>query len=162
VNSPSDRISFEEDIMLAIHRNLRAWALVLCGSITAAGVAIYPSRSHADAPGTAAANIDQLKQQRVAVLREASDQTSKLFLQGTARFDDVDRLNELLLGAELDAAATPEQRMAVLQKAETLATSQATDAAARADAGLVTQAVVLEAKAHLLEVQIKLAEESAK
>ncbi len=148
--------------MRTIGRNFRTMAVVLGASVAVASFALYPSRSHADAPGAAAAKIETMKQDRVISLRDASDQVTKAFEQGTGTFDSVDRVNDLLLQAELDAATGPAGRLAVLQKAQTLASNQEAYVTAQAKKGLMPREASFEAQAHLLEVQIKLAEESSK
>lgn len=113
----------------------------------------------ADAPQQA--DVRALQQERVATLHQARDLAERQLDSGAGSFEQVERLDQLSINAELALATTPAQRTEALKKAVDVAKTLEAMSRKRSDAGLATTLETLEAKAHRLSMEIKLGEESA-
>ncbi len=113
----------------------------------------------AETPGQA--GVRTLQQERLATLRQARDLAERQLDSGAGSFDQVERLDQSMIDAELALATTPAQRTEALKKAVDAAKKLEAMSKKRSDAGLATTLETLEAKAHRLSMEIKLGEESA-
>lgn len=102
-----------------------------------------------------------LRQERIVALREARDIAERQFAGGTATFEQVERVNDQLIEAELASATTPQQRADILSNAVKEAQKQEVVTQKRVDAGSATTLDALEAKAQRLALEIKQSEERA-
>lgn len=110
----------------------------------------------AEAPGHA--DVRKLQQERVATLHQARDLAERQLDSGAGTFEQVERLDQLSIEAELALATTPQQRTEALKKGVDAAKTLEAMSKKRADAGLATTLETLEAKAHRLDLEIKLGE----
>jgi outer membrane protein TolC len=103
-----------------------------------------------------AQKIKDLRQERIAALKEAADQVTRLFHQGNAPFDEVLEAQLLVLDAELDAAEKNSDRLAVYRsKVETFKQYEQT-IDARVQLERAPTATVLRIKARRLAAEIEL------
>ena len=122
-----------------------------------------PSTSNADVTeAKSSTELAKLQQEQVATLREASNLASQLFAHGLCTVSDSDRINHLLIEAELDAATSPQERVQILKKAVDAAKQQEELASQQAQAGVATALAVLEAKLYRLGLEVRLSKESLK
>lgn len=112
----------------------------------------------AEAPGDRPA-VATLRQERVATLREAHDVAAKMFASGLGSFEQVARVNHLLVDAELASATTPVARAEILNNAIKDARKQEAMSEQRVKTGTATVLESLEAKAYRLGLEIQLGEE---
>jgi outer membrane protein TolC len=113
----------------------------------------------AETPGHA--DVRKLQQERVATLHQARDLAERQLDSGAGSFDQVERLDQLSIEAELALATTPAQRTEALKKAVDAAKTLEAMSKKRSDAGLATTLETLEAKAHRLGLEIKLGSENS-
>jgi outer membrane protein TolC len=139
--------------------------LVLLG-LLGAGLAIVPWSIKAQADGETAAaaspELKKIRQERVETLRQAVDFAQESFAKGVGPIEEVERLNAMLMDARLRAAASADERAAVLREALAVAKQQEEMATQRVQTGLGTEVMRLEAKAYRLGVEERLAEAGVK
>jgi hypothetical protein len=102
--------------------------------------------------------VKELQKKRIAVLCEAQKIAHSQYLVGTIEFLGVKAIEREWLEARLDAAETPQQRIAVLEEAQ----KSAEELLKAADRICAVQATVLDvalAKSLLLKIKIKLLRE---
>jgi len=116
------------------------------------------SRTAAAAQTPGQADVRALQQERVATLHQARDLAERQLDSGAGTFDQVERLDQLSIEAELALATTPAQRTEALKKAVDAAKKLEAMSQKRLQAGLATTLETLEAKAHRLNLEIKLGE----
>jgi outer membrane protein TolC len=118
------------------------------------------SKAAAAAPDTRP-DVATLRQERLATLREAGDIAERQYASGTGTYEQVERVDRMLIDAEVAAANTPKQAAEILNNAVKRARQQESIARKRLEAGAVTALDSLEAKAFRLslELQIRLREE---
>lgn len=97
-----------------------------------------------------------LQKERIAVLKELLDQTSALFRNARVPYDEVLEAQMLLLNAELDAAETEPDRVALYKKALDHLKAYEEVARAQKTAGRGNELASLKIKARRLEVEIQL------
>ena len=100
-----------------------------------------------------------LREERLAALREARDIAERQFASGNATSEQVERVNDRLIDAELVLATTPQQRAEILSNAVKQAEKQEFLTQKRVQAGTATALDALEAKAQRLALEIRLSEE---
>lgn len=105
--------------------------------------------------------VATLRQERLAALREARDIAERQFVSGTATFEQVARLSDQLIDAELALATTPQQRAEILTNAVNQAKKEELITQKRLDADTATALEPLEAKAQRLALEIRQNEEHA-
>ena len=108
-----------------------------------------------------AAEIKALQQERIAALAEAAEYILQQYKEGRIVFGTVVLAQADLVQARLDATDNPEERLALLEKQLQLAETALECAKQRFDVGGTTKADVLQAKAHALDIKIKLLRERA-
>ncbi|HSI32046.1 MAG: TolC family protein [Phycisphaerae bacterium] len=112
--------------------------------------------------GADEAEVRKLREEKVAVLQDVVRGALAMHEQGTASYDDVASAQRQLLAAELEAATTVAQRLALLEKALAVAKEQE----ARADkaylAGRMRAFERSRAKVGRIQLQIDLAVERDK
>src|SRR6185437_12733855 len=96
------------------------------------------SRTAAAAQTPGRADVRALQQERVATLRQARDLAERQLDSGAGSFDQVERLDQLSIEAELALATTPQQRTEALKKAVDAARKLEAMSRKRSDAGLTT------------------------
>lgn len=116
------------------------------------------SRTAAAAQTPGQAGVRALQQERVATLRQARDLAERQLDSGAGTFEQVERLDQLSIEAELALATTPQQRTEALKKGVDVARTLEAMTQKRLQAGLATTLETLEAKAHRLDLEIKLGE----
>jgi outer membrane protein TolC len=137
------------------------FAFVAC--VAALCILRLPSSSSADATDRkSSTELVKLQQEQVATLREASNVANQLFAHGLCPVSDADRINHMLAEAELDAAASPQERVQILQKAIDAAKKQEDLASKQAKAGVANALAPLEAKSYRLGLEVKLSAENSK
>lgn len=137
-------------------------ALGLVGTLVVAVVLLRPVRSVAAAPADVApAQVAELRQQRIAALREGSDAAARMFAQGLMTAAEVSRWERELLEAELESAASADERVPILRKALDAAKAHEELATRNHRAGVAPSLAVLEARAYRLRVEIQLAQSAA-
>ena len=136
--------------------------LIAVSGIALAGLLALPAGSRGGGSPAAAtqpsAELSGLQQQRIETLRQGSGLARQLFARGLVNADEVSHFDRALLEAELDAAASPDERVTVLRRALDAAKGQEDLAVKRAQAGLDTTLAPLQARADRLRVEIQLAE----
>lgn len=120
----------------------------------------WRSAAAAQTPGHA--DVRKLQQERVATLHQAREMAERQLDSGAGSFEAVERLDQSMIDAELALATTPAQRTEALKKAVDAAKTLEAMSKKRSDAGLATTLETLEAKAHRLNLEIKLGEEGGK
>jgi outer membrane protein TolC len=145
----------------------RNWTAMLALVSLSAGIGtvLVSSRSAAQpAPGetNAPGDVNKLQEERIATLRDAAKLATELYARGMSTPEEVNRCNQQLVEAELDAATSGKQRVEILQNAFTDARRAEELATQQYQAGLITQLGRLEAKAYRLRMEIDLAKEMAK
>ena len=150
--------------MFTISRRTRTIAFGLLMTVAGVGMLHRPSSTRADAAASQAAppELAKLQQEQIATLREACGIASKMFASGTGSVADADRLNHMLVEAELAAAASAQDRGRILQDALIAAKKQEDIASQQAKLGVATVLAPLEAKAYRLGIEMKLAEDGVK
>jgi outer membrane protein TolC len=133
----------------------------LLGAVAAAGLALAPTRSHADAPPPAAAPPD-LQRERTGTLRQASDIVHKMFAQGMSNIGEVSRIDRSLLEAELESASSAQDRRQILEGALEMAKKQEQLTVQQHQVGTTSPLAPLEAKAYRLQIEIELSKSTAK
>ena len=137
--------------------------LGLLGVIVVDGLFAAPSRSHAQAPSTApSTELAGLRQQRIETLRQASDVAHRMFAQGMSTAGEVFRIDRSLLDAQLESAASIDERVKLLQNALEIAKQQEDLALRQHKAGLTAPLAPLEARAERLRIAVRLIELTAK
>ena len=104
----------------------------------------------------------RLQQEQLAALREAATTANQLLLHGAISNADANRLNHLLVEAELAAATSAQERGRVLKAALDAARKEEDRATRQFEAGMVSGVVPLEAKAYRIGIQLKLSDVPAK
>ena len=146
--------------------NSKRFRVLLLGLGVAAGL-IYGTRQPSplqaaptDAPEGRPGALT-LRQERLATLRKARDIADRMLAAGTGSFDQLDRVNHMLLDAELASATTQKERIDILNAAVKDAEKQEALSEQRAKSGLGTALEPLEARAYRLGLQIRMDEEGA-
>ena len=138
-------------------------AVALCALMASRTSFVPPAEAapaDADAPAARPA-VAALRQERLATLRQARDVADKHFAGGMGTLEEVERVDHLLVDAELALAATPKERSEILNNSIKDARKQEALSQKRVQAGLATTLDSLEAKAYRLGLEIRLGEESA-
>lgn len=129
-----------------------------------AGLLAWPRlpSTRAEDTDTAAPPQDVLKLQgeQIDTLREATKMADELLAQGVGSVSDANRLNHMLVDAQLSSAATGKTRTRILQEAIAAAKKEEQIADQQAKAGLGTALAPLEAKSYRLGLEIKLSQAS--
>ncbi len=146
-------------------RAARGTALVTAAAIAIAATAVLSPHTRAgDVPpaATQPSDLVKLRQERVESLKRAVDLATQLYDRGLGDFAVLSQCDRQLFDAKLDAAATPQDRIAVLRdsKDDAVKTEKLTED--RFKAGLTNGLDVAMATSDRLKVEIQLAEESAK
>lgn len=108
------------------------------------------------------AEIKELQQQRIATLADAAEYTLEMYKEGRHEFDRVVLAQADLVNARLDATEKPDERIALLEQQLKLAEAALDFADGRFRNGLTTRVDVLQAKANVLDIKIKLLRERAR
>jgi hypothetical protein len=138
-------------------------ALGLLGVVAIGSFFALPMRSHADAQATAPAQqLTGLQQERIDTLRQASDLTHQMFESGLTTAEETFRVDRLLTDAQLEVAASVQDRTKVLRNALEVARKQEDLASRQHKAGVVGPLGPLEAKAERLRLEIELSKLTAK
>ena len=141
--------------------NRLASACVL--SILIVGATIAGRRSQAApsdvAPDSAAAKIKELQQERIKLLGIAARILIAQYQVGTVDYTEAKSAERELLEARLDAAETPQQRIAVLEELQKSIEDLVKVVEGRFNNGRCSEADLDRGKASLLEVRIKLLRE---
>ncbi len=116
------------------------------------------SRTVAAAQTPGHADVRKLQQECVATLRQARDLAERQLDSGAGSFDQVERLDQATIDAELALATSPAQRTEALKNGVDAAKKLEVLTQKRLQAGLATTLETLEAKAHRLGLEIKLGE----
>ena len=151
-------------IVLRMHgrRVIIVLGLLMVG-VAAAGALLQAGFARAQAPATAPlAGLAGLRQQRIDTLRQASDMVRQMYEQGLQTLGDVQRIDRMLLEAQLDAAATDKARAEILGKALAVAKQQEALVSDQLRAGAATPLAALEATAERLKVEAQWTELAAK
>lgn len=119
----------------------------------------HANAAEAKATPNYAAQIKQLQQERIAALTKVVDMRLEQYRMGRQDSRLVALAQAELLKAKLDAAEKPEDRIAVLEEHVKLATTILAETDNRWKAGVVHETDVLDAKANLLDVKIRLLRE---
>ena len=143
-------------------RVLLVFGLLVVG-VAAAGALLQAGFARAETPATAPlAGLAGLRQQRIDTLRQASDMARQMYEQGLQTLGDVQRIDRMLLEAQLDAAATDKARAEILGKALAVAKQQEALVSDQLRAGAATPLAALEATAERLKVEAQWTELAAK
>ena len=105
--------------------------------------------------------LETLLTQRRDTLQQLVEVVTEEYRQGKTGFESVARATDQLIDAELELAKNPKDRVAILQRRVELMKDLFAMVDTRFEAGQVTQAQVLAAKAALLQSQIQLVREQA-
>jgi hypothetical protein len=100
--------------------------------------------------------IKELQKERIATLKEAVDQLSKLVMSARAEFGEVLEAQMMLLKAELDAAEKESDRIELYKKTIDALKVYEEWADLRVKAGRGTKTAALQIRARRLEVEIQL------
>ena len=139
----------------------RPWLGFACVLIFICGV-WCPWSSHstpaqaADAARPKDVSIKELLKERLAVLRELSDQTAKEYETGRVSFDRVHQARRAVMDAELELCESGKERLAILEKIAAQARESEKTAEQRYETGNAPRSDVLAATAGRLEAEIAL------
>ena len=103
--------------------------------------------------------LDDLLKERQKMLRKAVDLLTTQHREGGCRIEDVMAARDKLHEAELDAAQSRDERIAVLEKQLQSAEASVSIARQRFQSGSFTEVGLLHARAALLSVKIQLLRE---
>jgi hypothetical protein len=142
--------------------NLNKLVIVLCGLATVHVLLAHANAAEARASPDYAAEIKQLQQERIAALTRVVDMRLEQYRSGIQDHRTLGLAQAELLKAKLDVAEKPEERIAVLEEHVRLATTILTETNNRWKAGVLHESEVLDAKANLLDVKIRLLRERSK
>lgn len=133
-----------------------------CAGVLAFACALLAAKARAGAGDAQKPSNElvKLQQEQVATLREASEVAGQLFAHGVGSIADVNRLNRMLVDAELKSATSHNERVSILQDALAAAKKQEEFASQQAQAGVASALAPLEAKAYRLGIEVSLAEEA--
>ena len=136
----------------------RITALFIAGLAIAmaAQVPAIADQSQARESKDDAAELKAVQAERIKVLTQAVDVLTAQYMVGTVDFCQVAAAETDLCNALLDSTDDPDKRTALLAKQLDRATGILKVTQSRFDAGTVTQADVLRAKSHQLDIKIKL------
>jgi multidrug efflux pump subunit AcrA (membrane-fusion protein) len=98
--------------------------------------------------------VQELLNERLATVKELAKATQAAYLQGKATIAEVTQANTLLVKAELELCKSDKERVAVHEKAVTLAKEYEKNAEQLFTTGRATQASVLAVRADRLEAEI--------
>lgn len=98
--------------------------------------------------------IKELQKQRIAVLEDVQDATTRLYQNARTSFEDVHAASMALMAARLDYADTREERIKACDEAIEQAQRWQELVKARVEAARDTQITVMKTQAYLLEAQI--------
>ena len=116
-----------------------------------------PARPAGDGPPrTKDVNVKELLKERLAVLRELSDLTTKDYETGRGSFDRVHQAARAVLDAELELCESGKERLAILEKIVAQAKESEKTAEQRYKTGNAPRSDVLTATAARLEAEIAL------
>src|SRR5688572_8430831 len=107
--------SNQEQAMSAGHH--RGWIIItgLFGGLALLLILFKAPDTRVQAqPTTASAKVAELHKQRIDTLREGVEVARQSFSQGLSTAEEVNRTERALLEAELQAAASPQQRVKLL------------------------------------------------
>ncbi len=110
-------------------------------------------------PGSAAATIKELQQERIKLLGIAAKILTAQYQVGTVDYAEAKSAERELLEARLDAAETPQQRIAVLEELQKSAEDLEKIVEARFNNGRCSEADPDRGRAWVLQVRIKLLRE---
>jgi hypothetical protein len=128
-------------------------AALLASSAPAQGRAAPASKDQAEG---SAKKVKELRKERIAVLKDLTDQLTRLYQSARVSFDEVLAARQSLAEAELEAAETDKERVKIYEGLVAELKAYESTAEAQRKAGRGTAANVLEAKARRLEAQIHL------
>lgn len=131
--------------------------LVICVCVFLAGAAVGAPAANAEQPG----KIKELREKRIAVLKEIVEVTEKTYKGGQVAFDQVVKARLDLLQAQLDASETKEDRIRLLGEMVKQAEALEKAVAKRFEAKEVGRVDVLKAAAFVLETKIALEQAKA-
>lgn len=100
--------------------------------------------------------VQRLQEERIAVLKELTDTVAALSGSGRAPYEDVLEAERLLAEAQLEAAATDQQRVELCAKLVDVLKRFEAHAEAQVLAARASQTSVLKAKARRLKAEIRL------
>ena len=143
------------------HRGRKVWVILTAASVCslATALAIFSRAARADSSATPPADLQQLQQDRLSILKDIANLASQEASQGLMRPDEAARDNEAVARAELDDATTPDDRIAALQDGLNDARQWEAVTQRQVSAGLVPKIVQLQLKADELLWEIALARE---
>ena len=133
--------------------------VVLSGLAAVPFLLAHATAAETKATPNYAAQIKQLQQERIAALTKVVEMRLEQYRRGVQDHRTLGLAQAELLKAKLDAAEKLEERIAVLEEHVKLATTIFTETETRWKAGIVHEAEVLDAKASLLDVKIRLLRE---
>jgi predicted metal-dependent HD superfamily phosphohydrolase len=123
---------------------------------------LLPTNAADNSAPNASSELAKLQQEQIASLREASKMADEMLTHGIGSVSDADRLNHMLVDAELDAATSAEGRIQTLQGAIAAAKKEEGIVSQQVELGVATVMASLEAKSYRLGLEIRLSKESAK
>jgi hypothetical protein len=135
--------------------------VVLCGLAAVPVLLAHATAAETKSSPNYAALIKQLQQERIAALTKVVEMRLEQYRAGRQDSRLLALAQAELLNAKLDAAEKPEERIAVLEEHVKLATTILSETDNRWKAGVVHESEVLQAKANLLDVKIRLLQERA-
>jgi hypothetical protein len=136
--------------------------VVLCDLAAVLVLLAHATAAETKASSDYAAEIKQLQQERIAALTKVVDMRLEQYRMEKRDSRLLALAQAELLKAKLDATDKPEERIAVLEEHVKLATMILTKTHNRWEAKFVHESEVLDAKANLLDVKIRLLKERAK
>jgi membrane fusion protein (multidrug efflux system) len=146
---------------------MRMPALIL--TVTAATLLVAPAHpqekavpSRKDQADESARKVKDLRKERVKVLQELTDQLERLFQRAQVPYDEVINARTQLFQAELEAAETEAQRVALYKKLVDVLKQSESLAENRLKAARGTMTAVLKVRARRLEAEIHLAQAKAR
>lgn len=107
------------------------------------------------------ASLEQMHKDRIATLERLVEVLKEQYRAGGVGFNELSTAQDDLIEAKLETATQPAERIALLEKQVEAAKEAVEFAESRFKQGITSEADYLRAKAHLLNIQIKLAREQA-
>ena len=132
----------------------------VCGAFVFVGAA--QEQQQGDSNGDLLVQVKRLQKERIETLEELLSICSMQYRQGNVGFDVVAAAQDELIDAQLQSSDKPDERIALLKKQLEVASDVLTFSTARYNAARATRVDVCRARAHYLDVSIKLLSERSK
>jgi outer membrane protein TolC len=144
---------------------MRLWligVLSVCLSTSAALVSVGAAQQPQEPAGDNAGQIRMLQKERVKVLQQLVAVHIEHYKQGIVDFPKIADAQDALVNAQLELTDKPEERIALLKTQLEASENILKIAEEKSKMGMGSQADMLRAKAHCLDIKIRLLQEHSR